>query len=109
VDIHALGTSTDPREVGDYREFERQADKFAAYLLMPEHLVRREWRQIFGTEAPLVISPEAEAAGTENLGSREAFLSAFAEFNSRQLADRFRVSVPAMRIRLQELSLLPRL
>jgi IrrE N-terminal-like domain len=61
--------------VGVGRAREREANAFAADLLMPENLVRRE-------------------ASTLRL-------------NVHALARRFEVSLPAMKVRLQQLSLLP--
>jgi Zn-dependent peptidase ImmA (M78 family) len=61
--------------VGVGRKLEREANMFAAHLLMPEPLVRRE--------------------------------AAAVKLNLHALARRFEVSVPAMKVRLQQLSLLP--
>jgi hypothetical protein len=61
--------------VGAGRAREREANTFAAQLLMPETLVRRE--------VPLV------------------------RLNVHALARRFAVSAPAMKVRLEQLSLLP--
>lgn len=61
--------------VGVGRKLEREANAFAADLLMPASLVRRE----------------AEAL----------------KLNIHALASRFEVSLPAMRVRLEHLSLLP--
>jgi hypothetical protein len=61
--------------VGVGRAREREANAFAAQLLMPESLVRRE--------------------------------AAALRLNVHALARRFEVSLPAMRVRLQQLSLLP--
>ncbi len=61
--------------VGVGRRFEREANKFAAQLLMPEPLLRREAIEL--------------------------------KVNLHALARRFEVSVPAMKVRLRQLSLLP--
>lgn len=61
--------------VGAGRKLEREANAFAAQLLMPEPLVRREAGEL--------------------------------KVNVHALARRFDVSVPAMKVRLQQLSLLP--
>jgi hypothetical protein len=106
--IHSQPSSSDTRFVGSDEEFEWQADKFAAYLLMPEYLVRREWADVYGTDAPFEVTPDMEAVGRENLGSKAEFFNALAAAKSEPLADRFGVSMPAMRIRLQELRLVPR-
>jgi hypothetical protein len=107
-DLHLLGQGRNPAAVGSYREFEWQADKFASYLLMPEHLVRRQWKAVFGQEDPLILKTDVAAMGASNLGSRAEFVEAFANHHSESLASEFKVSVTAMRIRLQELGLLPR-
>jgi Zn-dependent peptidase ImmA (M78 family) len=96
------------RFIGSYQELDRQADKFAAYLLMPGYLVRREWADVYGTDAPFEVTPKMEAVGRKNFGSKAEFFNALAASKSKPLADRFGVSVPAMRIQLQELRLLPR-
>lgn len=106
--VHALRLGAAPGSVGSYQELEWQAEKFASYLLMPTYLVKREWLAAVGHDGPLVTEPAVEAAGVKNLGSRAAFVDAFAEARSQPLAERFRVSNPAMRIRLQELGLLPK-
>jgi hypothetical protein len=106
--IHALRLGGGPGSIDSYQELEWQADKFASYLLMPTYLVRSEWRSVVGHEGPLEIEPVVEAAGVENFGSRAAFLDAFAIEHSQPLAERFTVSSLAMRIRLEELRLLPK-
>lgn len=96
-----------PWLVGSYQELESQADKFAFYLLMPRNLVLREWKARFGHADPLAIDPDVEAAGVANFGSRLEYLKTFAETHAEPFAKAFKVSVEAMRIRLQELKLLP--
>jgi IrrE N-terminal-like domain len=105
--VHALLLGGAPGNIGSDRELEWQADKFASYLLMPKYLVEREWLAVVGHDRPLVIDPAVESVGVRNLGSRAAFIDAFANLHSRPLAELFRVSNQAMRIRLQELGLLP--
>jgi hypothetical protein len=61
--------------VGAGRKLEREANTFAAQLLMPEPLLRREAVEL--------------------------------KLNLHALARRFEVSLPAMKVRLQQLSLLP--
>jgi hypothetical protein len=87
---------------------ERQADWFAAYLLMPPGLVRKEWKARVGHAGALVIGPEEEAIGIENLGSRSAFLKALEDLHASALAPLFKVSREAMGNRLRELGLLPK-
>jgi len=91
-----------------HQELEWQADKFASYLLMPKNMVLREWRAKFNHSDPLVITPEMERAALANGFSRSDFVRAFAEERAGVLAPMFKVSITAMRIRLQELALLPR-
>jgi hypothetical protein len=105
-DFHRQFGTSNPRLVGSYQEFEWQADTFAACLLMPRYLVEREWVAHYDSGA-IAVTPEMEAAGIANLGSRREFINAFAEHKAAPLAARFGVSLAAMRIRLQELSLAP--
>jgi IrrE N-terminal-like domain len=100
--------SADPRLVGSYQELEWQADKFASYLLMPRNLVLGEWREKYGTNEPVGITREMEYSARESGLSREEFVKGFAELHASDLAPVFKVSVDAMRIRLQELGLVPR-
>lgn len=105
--IHGLLLGRNSGSIGSYKELEWQADKFASYLLMPTYLVLHEWRAVVGHDGPMVMEPAVETAGVENFGARAEFIAAFGDLHSRTLADRFRVSTVAMRIRLQELTLLP--
>ena len=106
--ISSPTNNSHPSLVGSHQELEWQADKFASYLLMPKNMVLREWRAKFNHSDPLVITPEMERAALANGFSRSDFVRAFAEERAGELAPMFRVSVTAMRIRLQELGLLPR-
>jgi hypothetical protein len=108
--IHGLrfGDSSQPQFISSYQELEWQADKFASYLLMPKSLVMQEWRAKYGDTEPLRISEEMEYAARVAGFSRAEFVKGFAEEHAREFAQAFKVSVDAMRIRLQELHLLPR-
>ena len=98
---------------------EREADKFATFFLMPAKLVKARFVELFGTESFVLTEDTAFAltcgslskakkkyktrrdisrllAGTKSYGSRNIY----------SLADQFRVSVEAMAIRLEELSLI---
>jgi hypothetical protein len=55
----------------------------------------------------LIVTPEEEAIGIENLGSRAALLMALADPHTSALAMLFKFSGEAMWIRLRELGLLP--
>ncbi len=98
----------DPKLVSSHQELEWQADRFAACLFMPRHLVLQEWRAKFGSEAPLVITPEMAQTAAANGFSQREFVKPFGEMHAKEFAGQFKVSVQAMSIRLQELGLLPR-
>jgi hypothetical protein len=97
---------------------EIEADKFAAFFLMPEKLVRERFKNIFGVEIFVLDDDSAFAlepsnpvglinkckdshdlarvlAGTEYYNGRHV----------RSLAEQFKVSVGAMAIRIEELQL----
>lgn len=97
---------------------EREADKFAALFLMPEKLVRRAFEEIFGTP-PFILYEDSRFALSgsiphaqwqpRNLRDLSRLLSVATRFNGVSfvsLADRFRVSVGAMAIRLEQLTLI---
>lgn len=89
--------STDkPRE-------ERQADQFAACLLMPRRELRDAWLRWRGTDDPVVIAtlPIGDYH-SDRKANEEMAMDRFC----RPLADQFGVSAQAMRIRLQALDLL---
>lgn len=97
---------------------ERQADSFAACLLMPGPLVRREWLDWRGEAESLVLADLGERR-QEHLDAeiarrpfpkqgKHADDEMVSENLCRPLADRFEVSAEAMRIRLEEMHLLLR-
>jgi hypothetical protein len=100
----------DPRLLSDndQHRLERQANCFAAFLLMPPWLVLKEWKSRIGYAGPLIITPDQEALGIDTFGSRAALITTLADQHASGLAPLFRVSKEAMRIRLEELELLPR-
>jgi hypothetical protein len=102
---------------------ERQADLFAAGLLMPEGWVRIVWRELFSRSNPMVFSafrdsdsdwakPPMGWRGEEPSAgpvARAFDVGAVAYFFFRAsvlMAPRFNVSVQAMRVRLEQLGLL---
>jgi Zn-dependent peptidase ImmA (M78 family) len=100
---------------------EQQADKFAAYFLMPEKLVRARFQLAFGTHRFTLNEASASslagfvrADGRRQVASIRDLARALAacdRYNGRSfesLAAQFRVSIEAMAIRLQELELLAR-
>lgn len=102
--------SRDPKEV--------EANKFAAFFLMPGKLVRETFRRHFLTEAFTLYEATAVALGfhsydeamkkCNNLHALSRQLAGASRFNGRHfnsLAIQFNVSVEAMAIRLEELGL----
>lgn len=89
--------STDkPRE-------ERQADQFAACLLMPRRELRDAWLRWRGSDDPVVIATlPIRDYHSDRKANEEVAMDRFC----RPLADQFAVSAQAMRIRLQALDLL---
>ena len=98
---------------------EWQADRFAADLLMPATLVHQQWQEAVGSAQPLVYDDHKAgrygrrpysrgftSVGTvlRRAGEREHVY--FFETVAREFAPKFRVSVQAMRIRLEDLGLL---
>lgn len=97
---------------------EYQADKFAAYFLMPEKIVQQAFEDTFLMQSFVVDTNSVFALGFEGIDSfrescptiRDAakILASTSRFNGEQvvpLAERFGVSVEAMAIRLEELKL----
>lgn len=98
---------------------EREADRFAVFFLMPSKQVREEFRKRFGTEklafnntvAQLICPERADELLYSNPETkvREKALASCRTLSGRplpSLAQRFRVSVETMAIRLEELSLI---
>jgi IrrE N-terminal-like domain/TIR domain len=107
---------------------EREADLFAAALLMPEDLVRKQFRRHFGVDTLADAPVNEDLASLLSFGTgkeREIKPSTFkttrdiAKWAARcfslrtqgstSLANLFKVSVGAMAIRLEELRLVPEL
>lgn len=82
---------------------EWQADTFAGYLLMPEEMLRRAWREIFGSTDPYLAASEiAATSATWSLAEDRTPTVAVA----REMAEVFKVSGQAMQIRLTGLGLI---
>lgn len=88
---------------------EQQADIFSSCLLMPKNMVSQAWQRQFGNMGPYILDAEKlclyelrDAYAREKLIEREFNIIA------REFAPLFRVSVQAMRIRLEKLGLLVR-
>lgn len=79
---------------------EQHADKFASYMLMPKNLIIQAWQEEFGTDAPLTRD---ELVKTKDIlqTSDGAIRHVIAP-----MAEKFSVSVTAMRIRLEKMKLI---
>ncbi len=96
---------------------ELQADFYASFLLMPKSLVIAAWRERFGSAKPRILRLRdrihlPDGAGDEfveavNRLEQQREEGALNEF-VRPLAEKFLVSMVAMRIRLERLGLLHR-
>jgi Zn-dependent peptidase ImmA (M78 family) len=86
--------ATDPKEV--------QANRFAACLLMPREMVKREWHQLRGNMDPIYLTDLRENQ-TQFLSDEILF-----EHAASPLAEKFEVSPTAMRIRLENMKFLCR-
>lgn len=103
---------------GDKHPLERQADYFASFLLIPRHMVLPAWAQHRGSMDPMTLDrlnihrSEIVAAEIVRRGGvvmmDEAGSDAVFEWFCRPLADAFKVSPTAMRIRLEGMGLLLR-
>ena len=104
--------------IGKRTDIEFQADKFAAYFLMPSKLVRDVFKEIFKTDYLVIDENVAFALISEsiqNLRKRykdrrsfSRFLASttiFNGFSQNSLSECFGVSIEAMAIRLEELDL----
>jgi formiminotetrahydrofolate cyclodeaminase len=97
-------------------QVEYEADKFAAYFLMPEALMREIFLGIFGADQFIVSNKTAFALGAKNSGQllRECpsvrdlslRLAKTGIFASRSIAEIFGVSNGAMAIRIEELQMI---
>ncbi|WP_111656053.1 ImmA/IrrE family metallo-endopeptidase [Isoalcanivorax indicus] len=98
---------------------EREADKFAAFFLIPENLLRNAFQHTFGVVAPIRFcnnlayalkpeDPEALLYCDADSLQRELAIARCESLGNRRfvsLADQFKVSVNAMAIRLKETGL----
>jgi len=97
---------------------EREADKFATFFLMPAKLVKSRFVELFGTENFALTEDTAFALTCDSLSKVKkkhktrrdisrllASTKSYGGRNVYSLADQFRVSVEAIAIRLEELSL----
>jgi hypothetical protein len=107
------------QERGARDEIEKEADKFASFFLMPENLMRTRFRQHFlcdkfelNDATAFALDPSGSMnllLGKNSLRDISRILAKTESFNGRyfrSLADQFHLSVEAMAIRLEELSLL---
>lgn len=102
---------------GSKAAVEVQANKFAAYLLMPAKLVLTSWREIHGLDAitldslrprqQKIIAAEVLYRGGLAMDER-SIDKAMLEHVARPVAERFKVSAEAMMYRLEALGLLLR-
>lgn len=97
---------------------ERQADRFAAFFLMPERQLRSVFEELFGMERFVLNENNVFSLGegrlsafrqkvkdVDALARRIASAEYFQGSNFKSLADIFNVSIGAMAIRLRELDL----
>lgn len=110
-----------PRRSSDTRDrHEWEADKFAAFFLMPEKLIRQRFQGLFLCEKFVFDddtifalsqrdSDDLYRKGKKTLRLRSRTLASATVYNSRHfdcMADQFRVSVETMAIRFEELELI---
>jgi Zn-dependent peptidase ImmA (M78 family) len=96
---------------------EIQANAYASCLLMPQHMLYAVWNERFGNTNPRVLKrrdrrnwshiADAETQDTMNRYEQEKDDEALNRY-VRPIADRFQVSMIAMRIRLEKIGLLHR-
>jgi hypothetical protein len=100
----------------DMARIELQADGFAACLLMPKEMVKREWHAWRGSMDPIyltdlrarkqqILTAEIIRRGGLSMGD-DAITAAVYEHAIRPFAEKFEVSTQAMRYRLLDLKLL---
>lgn len=100
-------------------QVEYEADKFAAYFLMPEFVMREIFHGIFGSDTFVVSNKSGFALGAQNSGQllrecpsirdlslRLAKAKMFASRPVRSIAEIFGVSYGAMAIRIEELQMI---
>ena len=110
----------DGSDIRGTRNFqELQADKFAAYFLMPRKLVESKFESLFLTEkfkvneetvfalnSGSVSDFRAQCKDLRDLSKTLASAEYYNGINFHSISKQFRVSVEAMAIRLEELGLL---
>ncbi|MCG3151372.1 MAG: hypothetical protein GEEBNDBF_00643 [bacterium] len=88
---------------------ERQANQFAACLLMPADLVRQEWARVYGSTQPLFPSAwQLTALGLPYPTDSQDPVAEATKQLALPLAERFHMSRQAMSIRIEELGLIQR-
>jgi hypothetical protein len=87
---------------------ETQAEKFAAFLLMPKQLVFQTWREVYPDKSCLSTSDLMESAPALKMAADPNHVDTLFREVARPLATAFEVSLTAMRIRLETLGLLSR-
>ncbi len=102
----------------DREPIEIQADKFAAALMMPKEFIKRSWHEFQGDMEPIFLDDLKSgkvfvaASGMERRlhfkTGPNAEDDALLECAAQPMADRFEVSAPAMRNRLESMKLLIR-
>ncbi len=100
-------------EATQNRRLERQADIFAACILMPRPFVYRLWREVLGgrviarsqLRADIRALAASESLAEGGVADPELTDNYLVEMEVAALADEFRVSSIAMRIRLEQLGL----
>lgn len=84
---------------------EKQADKFASYVLMPADLVFAQWEEIYGSPGHPVYVEEHYLKNEQYTKSTPKSRIVPCK-QAQQLAERFEVSNEAMHYRLKELNLI---
>ena len=121
IDSRHRDRALDGGSVPDTRDrIEVEADKFAAFFLMPEKLVRSEFRKRFLTEqfhisdetAFALISDSQDALRRKCSNDKQRLARLLAGTgnydgkNFESMSEYFKVSISAMSIRLEELNLI---
>jgi Zn-dependent peptidase ImmA (M78 family) len=85
---------------------EWQADQFASYLLMPEDMVCKMWKDLYGRLEPYVAAEEIRELSIKwGLDAKSQPTVPTVDF-AREMAQEFKVSGQAMQIRLTGLGLI---